>query len=528
VIRIGSWSHGVQCAFAALLRRYHALSSFAVVGTPLQRQFFRCLGARIDGRGAFLAFTEAWLHPELVEVGAGCFVGDFSQLCTVAYQHDADGMLEQRLDAVCLGERTLVGMNAVIHPGSHIPSHCVVGAGTAVTPQLQAHMQAEVQRGMRVRTLFGQSILTAAPPTAGDEEATAMKAHFPRFALGWFSLLVGAPLHSFALVLCMVPAALSSVHLWSRLAAVSSSSAWWCLLPLHAVVYWPLLLGSLLWTIVFKWMLFPFGMRAGTCDVESLYFWRRAWVGQPLQLAFHAMSGGMWAGFAMLNLFYRLLGARVPVSVHLLTASITEPDLIRIGAHSCVEEHSVLFAHAVEAGKLTMQTTRIGAHASLATHACTLYGASVGDATHLEAESVAMKGQRMGALAAEGQRMSPPRTLGDAFVGVPAARRHARNEVAKQYAKRAAKKQQHAPRSAVELVSIRVSTEDDFPSSPLSPLTATTPSMTAGVVWPASPSLSLSPAADATTRTEHRARIWSVVAAVQVTAAAATMKHVLH
>jgi non-ribosomal peptide synthetase-like protein len=127
-------------------------------------------------------------------------------------------------------------------------------------------------------------------------------------------------------------------------------------------------------------------------EIATVYdpaFWRveRHWKlsDTPLATAF--------AGTPMRNVISRLLGVKVGKKVFDDGCILSERTLVEIGDEANLNEESIVQAHSLEEGVFKSDFVRIGADASIGIGCLVHYGVTMGDNTHLDADSFLMKGE---------------------------------------------------------------------------------------------------------------------------------------
>ena len=129
-------------------------------------------------------------------------------------------------------------------------------------------------------------------------------------------------------------------------------------------------------------------------EIATVYdpaFWRveRHWKlsDSPLSSAF--------AGTPMRNVISRLLGVKVGRRVFDDGCILSERTLVTIGDEANLNEESIVQAHSLEEGVFKSDHIRIGAGASVGIGCLVHYGVTMGDDSHLDADSFLMKGEVM-------------------------------------------------------------------------------------------------------------------------------------
>lgn len=121
--RVWSLRHLRSLVFRAVLHSCYQRYVLSLLGTPVLRMFYRALGAHI-GRRVTLANTPVFDHPDLVWIGDDVHIGDLSMLSTAAAMSD----FTIQSGVIHLGDRSLVGMRALMQPDTSVPDDCIVGA----------------------------------------------------------------------------------------------------------------------------------------------------------------------------------------------------------------------------------------------------------------------------------------------------------------------------------------------------------------------------------------------------------------
>ena len=120
-----------------------------------------------------------------------------------------------------------------------------------------------------------------------------------------------------------------------------------------------LFLGSyplfLAFTILVKWVIIG-RFKAGTYPLWSWNYFR--WW---LVTRFYRMSGvGLLAGTPLINIYLRLLGARIGRGCVINTSHCGSFDLMTVGDHTCIGSESQLLGYHVADGMLTLGSTTLG------------------------------------------------------------------------------------------------------------------------------------------------------------------------
>lgn len=146
--------------------------------------------------------------------------------------------------------------------------------------------------------------------------------------------------------------------------------------------------------------------REGTFEVDGgtfMTFWKY------YQLSNDWTQGvlGYVLPVSMRRCVYRLLGARLGNGV-MIAGKLVEPPLIQIGDYSFMGENSVITAHAIEGGCVTLEKIVMGRNVTVGTLAVILPGVRIADHAMVAAGAVVLKGTHIG--------------RGEIWAGVPARR----------------------------------------------------------------------------------------------------------
>ena len=174
-------------------------------------------------------------------------------------------------------------------------------------------------------------------------------------------------------------------------------------------------------SILIKWLVIG-RYRAGTYPLWGSYY-LRFWFVNTIQ---SAIPVHYLAGTSLLNLYFRLMGARVGQNVHLASPNFACYDLLDIGDDTSVGVDATAAGYHVEDGQLIIGTVRIGKGCFLGTRAVMRENSALADGAALEDLSLLPAGQTIPA----GERWlgSPAKCVArdsPSGAGVPPASGHA-------------------------------------------------------------------------------------------------------
>lgn len=166
------------------------------------------------------------------------------------------------------------------------------------------------------------------------------------------------------------------------------------------IVLYPLMLAI---PIVVKWLVIG-RYKPGAYPLWGIYY-LRWWLVTTIEAA---VPVAYLSGTPLLNIYLRLMGARIGRNVHLASDSFAIYDLISIGDDSTINVDSNLLGYSVESGLLKIGSISIGMNCFVGTRASLRENTTIGDGAALEDLSLLPLGSAI-----------PP---GEIWAGSPAAR----------------------------------------------------------------------------------------------------------
>ena len=340
---------------------------FPLYSSGLTPRWLRALGARIgDGVEA----STVLMLPTLTTVNDGAFLADDTML----------GMYELgggwlRVEQVKIGRRAFVGNSGMTAPGRKVPKGGLVAVLSAA-PQ-------------RTKAKAGTSWLGSPPQKLRRtaEGADASRTHEPprrlRVARALIELLRVVPM------ILVGALGLGAVVL---LVLVADRAGWWQAAAVSGLVMIGVGALAALVSAAAKWLLVG-RVRADQHPLWSPFVWRN-----ELADTFVELLGAPWvarssSGTPVLNLWLRLLGARVGRGVWCETYWLPEADLIVLGAGSTVNRGCVVQTHLFHDRILTMDTVTLDPGSTLGPHGVILPAASVGAHATIGPVSLVMRGE---------------------------------------------------------------------------------------------------------------------------------------
>ena len=163
----------------------------------------------------------------------------------------------------------------------------------------------------------------------------------------------------------------------------------------------------LLFSVAAKWALIG-RYKAGNYPLWGLFYFRW-WLANTIQ---SSVPVGYLAGTPLLNIYFRLLGARIGTNVHLGTDSFSSFDLLTIGDDTSVNVDAAVLGSTVEDGWLKIGPVNIGSRCFVGTrsvvreHTTMHDGARLGDLSMLPRGSIVPPGETW--LGSPAQRVEKP------------------------------------------------------------------------------------------------------------------------
>ncbi|WP_197172349.1 Pls/PosA family non-ribosomal peptide synthetase [Novipirellula aureliae] len=155
-------------------------------------------------------------------------------------------------------------------------------------------------------------------------------------------------------------------------------------------------------SILAKWVIIG-RYRAGSYPLWGLYYFRW-WLAARIQRA----SGiGLVAGTPLINLYYRLMGAKIGRGCVVNTGHCTAFDLVSIGDGSCIGSEAQLLGYTVSDGMLHIGTIEVGRDCFVGIQSALAINSEMGDGARLDDLSLLGIGEKIPA--GESRQGSPSR-----------------------------------------------------------------------------------------------------------------------
>ncbi len=339
-------------------------------GTLFWPVWLRCAGMKI-GRGCEIS-TILDVVPELIEIGPDTFFADGIHLGGPRIQQGRVMLARTRL-----GRNTFLGNHVVVAAGQQLPQDILLGIATPAK-----------DRSMRA----GSSWFGHPPFELPRREVVAMDrrlTHEPS-AIRYANRVFWEALR---FILPVLP--LLVLVEWCRILAAAATvfSATPFLVVVVPVVTFGATVFLCLFVLVLKWSLLgrvrPGQHALWSCWCSRWDFLYVAW-GQYARRALEMLEGTL-----LLPWYLRAMGMKLGRRVVLGPgfAQVVDPDMIEIGDGATV--NAMFQAHTFEDRVLKVDRVVIQPHATLGCATVPLYGAHIGEGTHVAAHSVIMKGEHL-------------------------------------------------------------------------------------------------------------------------------------
>lgn len=328
--------------------------------------WLRLLGADI---GKDAEASTVLLVPKLASVGEGAFLADDTLLG--GYELGGGWL---RVDRVRVGKHAFLGNSGMAAPGRKVPARGLVAVLSAAPAR---------DRAKKATSWIGS------PPAPLRRQVAASDASLtydPPSGLRVRRAVVEA----FRIVAVMVSLALA-VGVAATLLGLASRS-WWLAAALGGLV---LVVAGYLstWCATLAKRLLVGRVRPGEHPLWSSFVWRNELADQFVELVAAPWFARWASGTPLLNVWLRMMGARIGTGAWVETYWLPEPDLVEIGDGATVERGCVVQTHLFHDRVLALDAVVIKAGATLGPNSVVLPGASVGRHSTIGSASLVMRGE---------------------------------------------------------------------------------------------------------------------------------------
>lgn len=339
-------------------------------GTLFWPMWLRAAGMTIGARCEVSTIID--VVPELMTLGTDVFLADGIYLGGPQIQRGVVTLSSTRL-----GDRTFLGNHVVIPSGQDLPDDILLGVSTVADDR-------HVRSGT---SWFGHPPFEL--PRREVVDVDRRFTHEPSWIRYWNRVFWEALRVTLPIVPTLVFVG------WFRTVMAAQG-----LLSVSAMVLWVVPVATVtamitlcLVVLAMKWLLIgrvqPGQHPLWSCWCSRWDFLYVAWnlYATP---ALESLEGTLW-----LPWYLRAMGMKIGRGVVLGPgfAQVVDPDMIEIDDGATV--HAMFQAHTFEDRVLKIDRVRIRAHATLANGTVVLYGADIGEGTHVAPHSVVMKHERL-------------------------------------------------------------------------------------------------------------------------------------
>jgi non-ribosomal peptide synthetase-like protein len=353
--------------------------------------WFRLLGATVGERAEIS--TASSVNHDLLELGDESFIADAVMLGVPSV---CDGVLELR--PTKLGRRAFIGNSALVPAGSVIGDEVLIGC-LSVAPGDAA------QAAEKGSSWFGTPAINLPRrqhATQFDEARTFKPARgLVAQRMVFEAVRVLLPVTIFVAMNSLMIAFVIDLHPVYGLLGIAWRFPFMDMGLAGAVA---LLVVALKWIVIGRY-------RPAEKPLWSRYVWRSELVTSAYENVAVPLFCEHLQGTPFINMYLRLLGAKIGRRVYAETADITEHDVVRIGDDAALNMDCGIQTHLFEDRVMKISTVDIGARCAVGAGAIVLYDSRMEPDSQLDDLSMLMKGETLPA--------------GTAWQGSPARRRAA-------------------------------------------------------------------------------------------------------
>ncbi len=341
---------------------------FPLYASSLTPTWLRLLGARI---GKDVEASTVLMIPSLTQVNDQSFLADDT---LIGGYELGGGWL--RVERVKIGKRAFVGNSGMAAPGRRVPKASLVAVLSAAPRRKTAHA--------------GESWLGSppAPLRRTAEDSDSERTYDPPTRLKVARALVEAgrivPVAFGAGLAVVVAVALARLldQRYGVLLALLLAA------PLLAVAG---LAGALV-TVAAKWLLVG-RLRPGAHPLWSSFVWRNELADTFVEVVAAPWFARAVAGTPLLNVWFRLLGAKIGRGVWCETYWLPETDLVELGDGATVNQGTVVQTHLFHDRMLSMDRVILKRGATLGPNSVILPAATLGRHATVGPVSLVMRGE---------------------------------------------------------------------------------------------------------------------------------------
>uniref|UniRef100_A0A1S3DY99 Uncharacterized protein LOC105851097 n=1 Tax=Cicer arietinum TaxID=3827 RepID=A0A1S3DY99_CICAR len=344
-------------------------------GTEAFCVYLRLLGAKI-GKHCSIRAINPVSNPELMSIGAGVHIGDFSKIITGF--HSSNGYVWGKIE---VHDNSVIGSQSLILPNSLIQKNVILGA-LSLAPMNSILQEGGLYIGSQTQSHVGN--LSATLNKEDSQKLTLTRTWYQTFtSLFTQPFLQTASPH--ILLGLSIYAPLNLIFHLSKKVPI-----FW-LLPL----FW-ILSGTMaaLTCVIAKWVLVG-KKKPG----EKLPIWSKRIIMDSTWQAIRTLIGDyfmeMTSGSFMFVMWMKMMGGDVDEDVYVDSmGALLNPEMVKIERGGCVEKDALLFGHIYEGdegGMVKFGEIKIGEDGFVGSRAMVMPGVVLENDANLAAFSLAMK-----------------------------------------------------------------------------------------------------------------------------------------
>ena len=340
--------------------------------------WYRALGLRI-GRRTELS-TASGLIPDLVSIGAECFVADAAVIGCASIRH---GVME--LKTTRMGGRSFLGNSALLAQGAAVPENVLIGVLS--TPP---NSRTDVMKPGT--TWFG----TPALFLPKRQEAT----FFPdelTFKPKWPRVAARLVIEGFRIILPPAMLMVFTTYLISMLIILQQTLPFYAVIERLPLIYAGGVFCLLALVVASKWLIIG-RYQPGEHPMWTLQVWRTEFLTAIYESIAVSSVLGLLQGTPFLPMVMRLLGCRIGARAYMDTTDITEFDCAEMGDDVALNAHCGLQTHLFEDRIMKIGKIVVADRCSIGTMSIVLCNAQVQPGVNLKPLSLVMKGETLPAL----------------------------------------------------------------------------------------------------------------------------------
>jgi non-ribosomal peptide synthetase-like protein len=344
------------------MARTHLFPLYASLLTPV---WLRALGMKVGRR---VEASTVLALPTMTTVGDGAFLADDTMVAS--YELGGGWM---RIAAAKIGKRAFLGNSGMTAPGRAVPKRGLIGVLSAAPKGAKRGSSYLGMPPMKLRRAVetGDQSRTYQPPRRLilARAAVELCRFVPVMCTATLAVLVLAGLETLATRLGIFLAVLCG----GMLLAAAGAAA--CLVAAAA-----------------KWLLVG-RFRAVERPLWSSFVWRSELADTFVEMLAVPWLVGSVGGTPLMNLWLRVIGARIGRGVWCETYWLPESDLVRIGDGASVNRGCVVQTHLFHDRIMRMDEVVLEEGSTMGPHGIVLPGATVGARTTVGPASLVMRGE---------------------------------------------------------------------------------------------------------------------------------------